>query len=167
MCVPSFPLLCDPHTPERGGSSHSQTPPVAQRGRPPHPHQHLQRLHTAWDHILHTHTHRSTHIGMEQTCISHNLYSLNINMCVSLIHILDNEDDAWCTTNFLNPAALRLAVVIRAELLEVMHRIELPVSPPSFGCQDNCTNIKRALISGFFLKVKRLISSLLHWRLVC
>ncbi|XP_071762989.1 ATP-dependent RNA helicase DQX1 [Centroberyx gerrardi] len=64
-----------------------------------------------------------------------------------------NQDEAWCTTNFLNPAALRLAVVIRAELLEVMQRIELPVSPPAFGCQDNCTNIKRALISGFFLKV--------------
>ncbi|XP_068430846.1 ATP-dependent RNA helicase DQX1-like [Clinocottus analis] len=64
-----------------------------------------------------------------------------------------NQDEAWCTTNFLSSAALRLAVVIRAELLEVMQRIELPVSPPAFGCQDNCTNIKRALISGFFLKV--------------
>ncbi|KAM8829089.1 ATP-dependent RNA helicase DQX1 isoform 1-T3 [Spinachia spinachia] len=64
-----------------------------------------------------------------------------------------NQDEAWCTTNFLSHAALRLAVVIRAELLEVMQRIELPVSPPAFGCQDNCTNIKRALISGFFLKV--------------
>ncbi|KAK5900369.1 hypothetical protein CgunFtcFv8_025331 [Champsocephalus gunnari] len=47
-----------------------------------------------------------------------------------------HQDEAWCTTNFLSHAALRLAVVIRAELLE-----------------DNCTNIKRALISGFFLKV--------------
>ncbi|KAK5878408.1 hypothetical protein CesoFtcFv8_023818 [Champsocephalus esox] len=64
-----------------------------------------------------------------------------------------HQDEAWCTTNFLSHAALRLAVVIRAELLEVMQRIELPVSPPDFGCQDNCTNIKRALISGFFLKV--------------
>lgn len=64
-----------------------------------------------------------------------------------------NQDEAWCTTNFLSHAALRLAAVIRAQLLEVMQRIELPVSPPAFGCQDNCTNIKRALISGFFLKV--------------
>ncbi|XP_074547137.1 ATP-dependent RNA helicase homolog DQX1 [Halichoeres trimaculatus] len=64
-----------------------------------------------------------------------------------------NQDEVWCTTNFLSHAALRLAVVIRAELLEVMQRIELPVSPPAFGCQDNCTNIKRALISGYFLKV--------------
>ncbi|XP_062334450.1 ATP-dependent RNA helicase DQX1 isoform X1 [Osmerus eperlanus] len=68
-------------------------------------------------------------------------------------YIQHNEDEAWCTTNFLNPVALRLAVLIRGELLEVMKRIELPVSPPAFGCQDNCTNIKRALISGFFLKV--------------
>ncbi|KAM6901879.1 ATP-dependent RNA helicase DQX1 [Lycodopsis pacificus] len=77
---------------------------------------------------------------------------------MTLIHIYNtfiehNQDEVWCTTNFLSHAALRLAVVIRAELLEVMQRIELPVSPPAFGCQDNCTNIKRALISGFFLKV--------------
>ncbi|KAM9840963.1 ATP-dependent RNA helicase DQX1 isoform 2-T2 [Aulostomus maculatus] len=76
---------------------------------------------------------------------------------ISLINIYSaftehNQDEAWCTANFLNHAALRLAVVIRAELLEVMQRIELPVSPPAFGCQDNCTNIKRALTSGFFLK---------------
>lgn len=63
-------------------------------------------------------------------------------------------------TNFLSHTSLRLAVVIRAELLEVMQRIELPVSPPAFGCQDNCTNIKRALISGFFLKVNSLFSVL-------
>uniref|UniRef100_A0A672GNJ8 Helicase C-terminal domain-containing protein n=1 Tax=Salarias fasciatus TaxID=181472 RepID=A0A672GNJ8_SALFA len=64
-----------------------------------------------------------------------------------------NQDEAWCVANSLSAAALQLAVVVRAELLEVMQRIELPVSPPAFGCQDNCTNIKRALISGFFLNV--------------
>lgn len=68
-------------------------------------------------------------------------------------YLQHNEDEVWCRTNFLNASALRLAVLIRAELLEVMQRIELPVSPPAFGCQDNSTNIKRALISGFFLKV--------------
>ncbi|XP_062845209.1 ATP-dependent RNA helicase DQX1 [Trichomycterus rosablanca] len=68
-------------------------------------------------------------------------------------YLQHNEDEAWCTTNFLNASALRLAVTIRAELLEVMQRIELPVSPPAFGLQDNTTNIKRAVISGFFLKV--------------
>ncbi|KAJ8395590.1 hypothetical protein AAFF_G00030710 [Aldrovandia affinis] len=68
-------------------------------------------------------------------------------------YVQHNEDEGWCAKNFLNASALRLAMVIRAELLEVMQRIELPVSPPAFGCLDNGTNIKRALISGFFLKV--------------
>lgn len=64
-----------------------------------------------------------------------------------------NQDEVWCSTNQLSHASLQLAAVIRAELLDVMQRIELPVSLPAFGCQDNCTNIKRALISGFFLNV--------------
>lgn len=51
--------------------------------------------------------------------------------------------------------ALRLAGIVRAELLEVMQRIELPVSPPAFGTDANVLNIQRALISGYFLKVAR------------
>lgn len=77
-----------------------------------------------------------------------------------------NEDEVWCRTNFLNASALRLAVVIRAELLEVMQRIELPVSPPAFGCQDNSTNVKRALISGFFLKVAHDVDGLGNYLLL-
>uniref|UniRef100_UPI0037E913E2 ATP-dependent RNA helicase DQX1-like n=1 Tax=Semicossyphus pulcher TaxID=241346 RepID=UPI0037E913E2 len=90
---------------------------------------------THWRPLMHTEGDHMTLINIYKAFIEH------------------NQDEAWCTTNFLSHAALRLAVVIRAELLEVMQRIELPVSPPAFGCQDNCTNIKRALISGFFLKV--------------
>ncbi|XP_044029616.1 ATP-dependent RNA helicase DQX1 [Siniperca chuatsi] len=90
---------------------------------------------THWRPLMHTEGDHMTLINIYNAFIEH------------------NQDEAWCTTNFLSHAALQLAVVIRAELLEVMQRIELPVSPPAFGCQDNCTNIKRALISGFFLKV--------------
>ncbi|KAM9338039.1 ATP-dependent RNA helicase DQX1 [Symphorus nematophorus] len=90
---------------------------------------------THWRPLMHTEGDHMTLINIYNAFIEH------------------NQDEAWCTTNFLSHAALRLAVVIRVELLEVMQRIELPVSPPAFGCQDNCTNIKRALISGFFLKV--------------
>ncbi|XP_076614652.1 ATP-dependent RNA helicase DQX1 [Chaetodon auriga] len=90
---------------------------------------------THWRPLMHTEGDHMTLINIYNAFIEH------------------NQDEVWCTTNFLSHVALRLAVVIRAELLEVMQRIELPVSPPAFGCQDNCTNIKRALISGFFLKV--------------
>ncbi|MBN3310990.1 DHX32 helicase, partial [Amia calva] len=70
-------------------------------------------------------------------------------------YLQHQEDEGWCVKNFLSPGALRLAAVIRAELLDVMQRIELPVSPPAFGQPSNANNIKRALISGYFLKVAR------------
>ncbi|XP_042749775.1 ATP-dependent RNA helicase DQX1 isoform X2 [Lagopus leucura] len=64
-------------------------------------------------------------------------------------------DEGWCRKHALSSEALRLAGVVRAELLEVMRRIELPVSPPAFGTDANVLNIQRALISGYFLKVAR------------
>nr|XP_014350855.1 PREDICTED: major histocompatibility complex class I-related gene protein-like [Latimeria chalumnae] len=64
----------------------------------------------------------------------------------------DNEEETWCTKNFLSFPALKLADVIRSDLLEVVQRIELPVSPPAFGTDENILNVKRALISGYFLK---------------
>ncbi|KAM9378262.1 ATP-dependent RNA helicase DQX1 [Phaethornis superciliosus] len=66
-----------------------------------------------------------------------------------------NADEGWCRKHGLSGEALRLAGVVRAELLEVMRRIELPVSPPAFGTDTNVLNIRRALISGYFLKVAR------------
>lgn len=65
----------------------------------------------------------------------------------------DELDEGWCRQHGLSSSGLRLAGVVRAELLEVMQRIELPVSPPTFGTDDNVLNLKRALISGYFLKV--------------
>ena len=67
----------------------------------------------------------------------------------------DNADEGWCRKHAVSGEALRLAGIVRAELLEVMHRIELPVSPPAFGTDANVLNIQRALISGYFLKVGR------------
>ncbi|NWU73914.1 DQX1 helicase, partial [Pterocles burchelli] len=67
----------------------------------------------------------------------------------------DNGDEGWCRKHAVSGDALRLAGVVRAELLEVMQRIELPVSPPAFGTDANVLNIQRALISGYFLKVAR------------
>ncbi|NXY87239.1 DQX1 helicase, partial [Alcedo cyanopectus] len=64
-------------------------------------------------------------------------------------------DEGWCRAHALSAEALRLAGVVRDELLEVMRRIELPVSPPAFGSPDNLLNVQRALISGYFLKVAR------------
>ncbi|NXP20325.1 DQX1 helicase, partial [Scytalopus superciliaris] len=64
-------------------------------------------------------------------------------------------DEGWCRKHGVGAEGLRLASTVRAELLEVMRRIELPVSPPAFGSDANALNIQRALISGYFLKVAR------------
>uniref|UniRef100_A0A4W3GGW9 DEAQ-box RNA dependent ATPase 1 n=1 Tax=Callorhinchus milii TaxID=7868 RepID=A0A4W3GGW9_CALMI len=66
-----------------------------------------------------------------------------------------HEDENWCVKNYLSYSALTLAEIVRCELLEIMQRIELPVSPANFGLEHNVLNVKRALISGYFLKVAR------------
>ncbi|XP_054845799.1 ATP-dependent RNA helicase DQX1 [Eublepharis macularius] len=66
-----------------------------------------------------------------------------------------SDPESWCRKHGVNEAALQLAKAVRAELLEVMERIELPVSPPAFGTDSNVLRVKQALISGFFLKVAR------------
>lgn len=48
-----------------------------------------------------------------------------------------------------------MADVIRAELLEMIKRIELPYAEPAFGSEENNLNIKKALLSGYFMQVNR------------
>ncbi|XP_077157529.1 ATP-dependent RNA helicase homolog DQX1 [Paroedura picta] len=66
-----------------------------------------------------------------------------------------SDPESWCRKHGVSEAALQQARAVRAELLEVMERIELPVSPPAFGTDDNTRRVKQALLSGFFLKVAR------------
>lgn len=48
-----------------------------------------------------------------------------------------------------------MADVIRAELVEIIKRIELPYAEPAFGSKENTLNIKKALLSGYFMQVSR------------
>ncbi|XP_076990782.1 ATP-dependent RNA helicase homolog DQX1 [Tamandua tetradactyla] len=65
------------------------------------------------------------------------------------------EDESWCQARGLNWAALCHARKLRGELLELMQRIELPLSQPAFGSEQNRRDLQKALVSGFFLKVAR------------
>ncbi|XP_023574124.1 ATP-dependent RNA helicase DQX1 [Octodon degus] len=69
--------------------------------------------------------------------------------------IQSGEDEAWCQARGLNWAALRQARKLRGELLELMQRIELPLSQPAFGSEQNRRDLQKALVSGYFLKVAR------------
>lgn len=63
--------------------------------------------------------------------------------------------ERWCQDRFLSAPALRTAEVVRAELAETVKRIELPYAEPAFGSQENALNIKKALVSGYFMQIAR------------
>ncbi|XP_019903110.1 putative pre-mRNA-splicing factor ATP-dependent RNA helicase DHX32 isoform X2 [Esox lucius] len=67
--------------------------------------------------------------------------------------------EKWCQDYFLSLSALQTADAIRSELTDILRRIELPVSMPSFGSKGNTLNIKRALLAGFFMQVARDVDS--------
>ncbi|KAG8551130.1 hypothetical protein GDO81_003977 [Engystomops pustulosus] len=68
--------------------------------------------------------------------------------------------ERWCQDHGLNHTALEMARVIRAELLDTMKRIELPVSDPAFGSDENIMNIKKSLLSGYFMQIARDVDGL-------
>ncbi|XP_010159931.1 PREDICTED: putative pre-mRNA-splicing factor ATP-dependent RNA helicase DHX32 [Eurypyga helias] len=63
--------------------------------------------------------------------------------------------EKWCRDYFLSCSALRMAEMIRAELVEIMKRIELPISEPDFGSKENILSIKKSLLSGYFMHTAR------------
>ncbi|XP_032736617.1 ATP-dependent RNA helicase DQX1 isoform X1 [Lontra canadensis] len=69
--------------------------------------------------------------------------------------IQSGADKAWCQARGLNWAALCQAQKLRGDLLELMQQIELPLSQPAFGSEQNRRDLQKALLSGYFLKVAR------------
>ncbi|NXU53255.1 DQX1 helicase, partial [Turnix velox] len=65
------------------------------------------------------------------------------------------NNENWCRDYFLSCSALRMAEIIRAELVEIMKRIELPISEPAFGSEENILSIKKSLLSGYFMHIAR------------
>uniref|UniRef100_A0A8C6IKL0 ATP-dependent RNA helicase homolog DQX1 n=1 Tax=Mus spicilegus TaxID=10103 RepID=A0A8C6IKL0_MUSSI len=69
--------------------------------------------------------------------------------------VQSGADEAWCQARGLNWESLCQARKLRAELVELMQRIELPLSQPAFGSEQNRRDLQKALLSGYFLKVAR------------
>ncbi|KAM6951504.1 DEAD/H (Asp-Glu-Ala-Asp/His) box polypeptide 32a [Aplochiton taeniatus] len=63
--------------------------------------------------------------------------------------------EKWCQDYFLDHTALKTADAVRSELIDILKRIELPISEPFFGTKSNTHNIKRALLAGFFMQIAR------------
>ncbi|KAM9463076.1 DEAD/H (Asp-Glu-Ala-Asp/His) box polypeptide 32a [Clarias gariepinus] len=63
--------------------------------------------------------------------------------------------EQWCQDYFLCCTALQTADAVRAELTDILRRLELPISEPAFGTKSNTINVKRALMAGFFMQIAR------------
>ncbi|KAG9341860.1 hypothetical protein JZ751_018584 [Albula glossodonta] len=71
--------------------------------------------------------------------------------------------EKWCQDYFLSYSALQAADAIRSELTDILRRLELPISKPSFGSKVNTLNIKRALLAGFFMQIARDVDGSGHY----
>lgn len=62
----------------------------------------------------------------------------------------------WCWDNFLDFRSLRNADNVRAQLERIMRRLKVPLVSADFTSRDYYTNIRRALVSGFYMQVAHL-----------
>ena len=74
----------------------------------------------------------------------------------SLIVCLDHEDPQWCYNNFINYRSMKNADNIRQQLARIMDRFNLKRSSSEFTSRDYYVNIRKALVTGFFMQAAHL-----------
>jgi len=67
-----------------------------------------------------------------------------------------NEDTAWCYENFLNSRSLRSADNVRQQLSRIMKRFNLELISTDFTSKDYYVNIRKCMVTGFFMQVAHL-----------
>lgn len=69
------------------------------------------------------------------------------------ISFADMEDPQWCYDNFINYRSLKSADNVRQQLSRIMDRFSLARTSTEFSSREYYVNIRKALISGFFMQV--------------
>ncbi len=67
--------------------------------------------------------------------------------------IIDREDPQWCYENFVSGRSLKSADNVRDQLSRIMDRFGLRRTSTEFTSKDYYINIRKALLSGFFMQV--------------
>ena len=65
----------------------------------------------------------------------------------------DHDDPQWCYDNFIQSRSLKSADNVRQQLARIMDRFNLPRRSTDFNSRDYYLNIRKALVSGFFMQV--------------
>ena len=68
----------------------------------------------------------------------------------------NQEASAWCYDNFLNHRSMKSADSVRAQLMRVMTRFGLELKSADFHSKDYYANIRKCLLTGFFMQVRRM-----------
>ncbi|XP_002734003.1 putative pre-mRNA-splicing factor ATP-dependent RNA helicase PRP1 [Saccoglossus kowalevskii] len=68
----------------------------------------------------------------------------------------NNEDAQWCYDNFVQYRSLKSADNVRQQLARIMDRFNLKRTSTEFTSKDYYLNIRKALVSGFFMQVAHL-----------
>lgn len=68
----------------------------------------------------------------------------------------NHDDPGWCYDNFVNYRSLKSADNVRTQLSRIMDRFNLKRTSTEFTSRDYYVNIRKALVSGFFMQVAHL-----------
>lgn len=66
-----------------------------------------------------------------------------------------DDPETWCYNHFLSLRNLKSAHNVRGQLARIMERNELELVSTPFEDKSYYTNIRRALVSGFFMQVAK------------
>lgn len=82
-------------------------------------------------------------------------------------NVADHESVQWCYDNFINYRSLMSADNVRQQLSRIMDRFNLPRRSTDFTSRDYYINIRKALVTGYFMQVRvyshRELSSVFMW----
>lgn len=67
----------------------------------------------------------------------------------------DLEDPTWCYDHFVNYRSLKSGDNVREQLCRIMDRFSLKRTSTDFTSKDYYINIRKALVNGFFMQVRK------------
>eukprot|EP00301_Raphidiophrys_heterophryoidea_P004099 c11810_g2_i1.p1 GENE.c11810_g2_i1~~c11810_g2_i1.p1 ORF type:complete len:770 (-),score=256.58 c11810_g2_i1:474-2705(-) len=67
-----------------------------------------------------------------------------------------NMDSNWCYDNFINHRTMKQADNVRVQLESIMVKFGMPLLSPSANSPDYYPNVRKAVLSGFFMQVAHL-----------
>ena len=66
------------------------------------------------------------------------------------------EDPDWCWNNYISHRAMKSADNVRTQLVRICQRFNLPLVSTDFASREYYPNIRKAILSGYFMQVAHL-----------